>query len=79
MAEFDGAPPHTAIQTETLEYRAEDAENRCRWNNISIIGLVEEAEGKTPTVFVEELLRSLMPVAQLSPYFTMESAHRMPP
>lgn len=39
----------------------------------------EGAEGKNPTVFVEELLRGLLPAAQFSPYFTVERAHRVPP
>lgn len=42
-------------QVNALEYRTEDTENRCKRNNICIIGL-EGAEGKKPTSFVEELL-----------------------
>lgn len=62
-----------------LEHRAEDSENRCRKNNNRIVGLVEDVEGKNSTVFAEELLRSLLPVAHLSPYFMVERVHRLPP
>lgn len=79
VAEHDGALHTLQSKLKTLEYRADDAENRCRRNNIRIIGLVEGAEGKNPTVFVEELLCSLLPATQLSPYFTVERAHHMPP
>lgn len=41
-----------------LEHRAEDSENRCRRNNIRIVGLAEGVEGKNPTVFAEKLLCS---------------------
>lgn len=70
-----------ALQTKVraLEYRAEDAENRSRRNNLCIVGLPEGVEGRDPTVFTEELLRSLLPAARLSPYFTVERAHRVPP
>lgn len=30
-------------------------------------------------LFSEDLLRSLLPAAQLSPYFTLERAHQVPP
>ena len=62
-----------------LEYRAEDAENRSRRNNLRIVGLPEGVEGRAPAHFAEELLRSLMPLAQLSQYFAVERAHRVPP
>lgn len=39
----------------------------------------EGAEGKNPTVFVEDLLKSFLPAAQFSPFFTVERAHRIPP
>lgn len=59
-----------------LEYKADDAENRNRRNNLRIVGL---AEGTNPAVFVEQLLRNLLPNAQFSPYFTVERAHRVSP
>lgn len=62
-----------------LEYRVEATENRSHQNNLCIVGLPEGVEGKNPTVFTEELLRCLLPVTQLSPYFTVEWAHRGPP
>lgn len=60
-------------------YRAEDAENRSRRNNLRIVGLPEGVEGRSPSQFTEGLLRSLLPTAQLSPYFAVERAHRVPP
>lgn len=52
-----------------LEYRAEDAENRSRRNNIHIVGLLEGVEGHNPMAFIEDMLRALLPAAQLSPHF----------
>lgn len=43
-----------------------------------IIGLPGGAEGNDPTAFTERLLTLLLPKAQFSPFFTVESAHRMP-
>lgn len=54
-------------------------ENRSRCNNLRIVGLPEGMEGKNPTIFVEELICSLLPSAQYSPYFTVKRAHRVPP
>lgn len=56
-----------SLQTKiwALEYKAEDAENRNRKNNLRIVGLAEGAEGPNPTFFVENLLRTLLPVLSL--------------
>lgn len=43
------------------------------------MGLPEGVEGRSPALFVEDLLRTLLPDAQLSPYFAVERAHRVPP
>lgn len=48
-------------------------------NILLIKGLAEGIEGKKPSVFMEDLLQSLLPSAQLSPYFTVERAHRVLP
>lgn len=58
-----------SLQTKVraLEYRAEDAENRSRRNNLRIVRLPEGVEGRNPTGFTEELLRSVLPAARLSP------------
>ena len=68
---------HTKVKA--LESRAEDAENRNRRNNLRIIGLPEGVEGKDPTAYVEDLLRSVLPDARFSPHYTAERAHRVPP
>lgn len=65
-------------KVKALELRAEDAENRNRRNNLRVVGLPEGVEGSDPTAFTENLLRSLLPQAQFSPFFVVERAHRMP-
>lgn len=62
-----------------LEHKVDDAENHNRRNNLCIVGLVEGVEGTHPTVFVEDMLRSLLPNAHFSPYYTIERAHHIPP
>lgn len=76
---------HTAsihtLQTKVwaLEYKVDDAENKNKRNNLRIVGMPEGAKGRNPSVFLQELLRSLLPDAQFSPYFTVERAHQTPP
>lgn len=45
-----------SLQTKiwALEYKAEDAENHNRKNNLRIVGLAEGAEGPNPTFFCGE-------------------------
>lgn len=74
-----GAIRSQQSRVKMLEHHAEDSENRCHRNNIQIVELAEGVEGKNPTVFAEELLRSLLPAADLPPYFTVERAYRLPP
>lgn len=62
-----------------LEYKMDDAENRNRRNNLRLVRLPEGVEGKSPTAFMEELLRSLLPAAQFSSHYAVERAHRIPP
>lgn len=45
----------------------------------ALVGLAEGAEGNNPTGFVEDMLRNLLPDARLSPHYTVERAHRIPP
>lgn len=65
-------------KVKALEFRAEDAENRNRRNNLRVLGLPEGAEGTDPVGFMEKLLPTLLPKAQFSPHFSIERAHRMP-
>lgn len=65
-------------KVQALEYKVDGAENRNRRKNLRTVGLPEGVEDKNPTIFVEELLRSLF-AAQYSPYFTVERAHRISP
>lgn len=63
-----------------LEYKMDDAKNKNWRNNLRVVGLPEGVEGKNPTVFVEDLLCSLLPVAQFSShYYAVERAHRISP
>ena len=64
--------------TGTLEFRAEDAENRARRNNLRFVGIQEGIEGPNPETFLEEWLRSWMPAEVLSTCFVVERAHRTP-
>lgn len=66
-------------KVKALEYRAEDAKNRNRRNNLRIVGLAEGSEGANPTCFLEDMLRNLLPDAYLSPHYAVERAHRIPP
>lgn len=61
-------------KVKALEYRAEDAENRNRCNNLRIVGLPEGVEGNNPTGFVEGMLHDLLPDARLSPQYVVERA-----
>ncbi|KAJ1092833.1 hypothetical protein NDU88_005943 [Pleurodeles waltl] len=64
-------------QVQALQKRAEDAEGRSRRNNIHIQGIPEGKEGKNPTQYVEEWLKSIAE-DRLSVHFVVERAHRIP-
>ena len=61
-----------------LEGRAEDAEGRARRSNIRVVGLPEGAEGSNTVQFMEDWLRTFTPLEELSPFFSIERAHRVP-
>ena len=61
-----------------LEGRAEDAEGRNRRSNLLIVGLPEEMEGRDPLSFLEDWIKSFMPKDSLTPFFSLERAHRVP-
>ena len=61
-----------------LEGRAEDAEGRARRSNIRVVGLPEGAEGKNAVQFMEHWLRTFIPMEEISPFFSIERAHRVP-
>lgn len=62
---------------ETAE-RVEDMENRLRRSNIRIVGMPEKAEGKNPTDFIEAWLADTFGKNNLTPFFSVERAHRVP-
>ncbi|KAJ1138644.1 hypothetical protein NDU88_005025 [Pleurodeles waltl] len=64
-------------QVQALQERAEDAEGRSRRNNIRILGTPEGKEGKNPTQYVEEWLKSIVE-DRLSVHFVVDRAHRIP-
>lgn len=70
-----------SLQTKNcaLEYKAEDAENHNRRNNLCIVGLAESVEGPHPVEFAKNLLRTLLPAAPFSPFCAMVRAHRISP
>ncbi|KAM9316655.1 proto-oncogene tyrosine-protein kinase ROS [Gastrophryne carolinensis] len=65
-------------QVTTLMGRAEDAEDRNRRNNVRILGLPEKAEGASPEQFVENLIKETLAPVNLTTFFTVERAHRIP-
>ena len=74
---------HSGIQDLTdriryLEGRAEDSEGRARRNNLRIVGMPEGEEGTNPLTYLESWLKSLMPEGPLTPFFSIERAHRVP-
>lgn len=79
VAEHGAALRMIQTKIKALEYRAEDAENRNRRNNLHIVGLAGGSEGANPTCFVEDMLRNLLPDARLPPHYAVERAHRIPP
>lgn len=70
-----------SLQTKirALEYKADDAEDCNGRNNLCIVSLAEGVEGSNPTVFRDNLLRTLLPVAKYSPFYAVERAHHIPP
>lgn len=67
----------SAKATETVN-RVEDMENRLRRSNIRIVGIPEKAEGKNPTDFIETWLADTFGRNNLTPFFSVERAHRVP-
>lgn len=67
------------MKVQALEYKAEYAENSNRSNNLCILGIAEGAEDANPMVFVEDLLHTLLTADQFSPFYTVETAHCIPP
>lgn len=59
----------------TLEKRAEDAEGR---NNIRVVTLPEGVEGTAMVEYLENWLKTMVATAGLSPFYTLERAHRVP-
>lgn len=78
IATHDTQIQQLQTQMTTLQERVEDAEGRNRRNNIRVIGLQERSEGTNAATFMEEWLREHVAGEDLSPYFCVERAHRIP-
>lgn len=62
----------------TQERKLDEYEGRMRRKNIRLLGVPEKSEGQTPERFVEELIRKHLKPDDLSDFFVVERAHRMP-
>lgn len=58
--------------------RLKDIENRLTRSNVRIIGLQEKSEGNNMRNFLEKWLQQIFGREELSPFFTIERAHRVP-
>lgn len=61
-----------------LHEKTDDAEDRQRWNNVQVVGLLEGAEGAKPVLFAEQFFKQLLSLQDLSPTYVLERAHRVP-
>lgn len=66
-------------QLEGLQDRVDDAEGRSCRNNVRILGIPERSEGSNPTQFVEDWLRDHFAKEDLTPLYSVERVHRVPP
>lgn len=58
--------------------RVVDMENRLRCSNLCIVGMPEKAEGKNPVDFIEHWLANPFGKDNLTPFLSVERAHRVP-
>ncbi|XP_069075335.1 dendritic cell-specific transmembrane protein [Pleurodeles waltl] len=61
-----------------LEKWVEDADGRNRRDKVWVVGLLEGTEGKDMVGFLEEWMRTVVTPGGLTPFFTLERAHRVP-
>ena len=64
--------------TFTMAKKLEDLEGRSRRNNLRITGVPEKEEGRDVEAFVEKLINQGLQPRNLSEFFTIERAHRIP-
>lgn len=72
-----------ALQSNTqaitaLLQKVDDLENRSRQNNVRIVGVLENAEGRNPVALFEDWLLKVVGKDALSSFFANERAHRVP-
>lgn len=58
--------------------KSDNAENRLRRNNISVLGLPEGAKGENPADFAETFFKSILALTEVSQTYVVERAHRVP-
>lgn len=58
--------------------KVDDLENRSRRNNVRLVGVPENAEGRNPVAFFETWLPNVLGKDALSSFFAIERAHRVP-
>lgn len=68
----------TSNKADESAARIEDMENRLRRSNIRIVGMPEKSEGKHPAEFIEAWLADTFGKNNLTPFFSVERAHRVP-
>lgn len=61
-----------------FENKVDDLENRLCRNNLQLVGLPEQVEGFDPVAFLESWLEQEFGRDQLSAFFVIEQAHRVP-
>ncbi|KAJ1145842.1 hypothetical protein NDU88_012125 [Pleurodeles waltl] len=59
-----------------LEAKLENSEGRSRWNNMRLLGFLEQAEGSTMKGVIERWIRDVLQPEGLSRVFVVEDAHR---
>ena len=66
------------IQVKALTERADDMENRSRRNNLRLVGLSENEEGRDACTFLEKWIPSVLGMKTSTP-LALERAHRIGP
>lgn len=61
------------IKMKCLELRVEDPKNCNQRNNLCILGVPKVSEGTDPTLFTENILKTLLPRTKFLPFFAVAS------
>lgn len=77
-AKLEANPIATKSEVDELRDKLEDMENRSRRNNLRFVGVPEGKESGDMTVFMQELLISLLGLDDSVPPLEIDRAHRAP-